>query len=514
MRFWLVAFMLALIPGIANAAWFRASSAHFVVYAEDSERDIREFSQKLERYHAALEKVTGAKLPPPSPSNRVTVFVVSSERAVQRLYGKGSQYIGGFYVPRAAGSIAIVPQVRSAGGDRDGLDFSMIVLLHEYAHHFSISTSAYALPRWASEGSAEFFASAGFGKDGSVNLGRPANHRAGELIFARDVTATDLLDPEAYQKRAAKGYDAFYGKSWLLYHYLAFEKARKGQLDRYFQLLRQGKPLRDAGLEAFGSFNILERELDAYMNRSRFMTIALPASMLEIGPVEVQALSEGEGAMMPLRIRSKRGVDKELAAALVVEARLVAARYLDDASVMAALAEAEYDAGNDAAAIAAADKALARDPTQVNAYIQKGYALFRQAAAAGGGEAAFKAARTPFVALNRIENDHPLPLIFYYYSFVRAGVKPSQLAVNGLTRAGLLAPFDLGLRMTLAMQLLRDGRRDEARYVLTPIAYNPHADKLAEHARMVMARMEVEPAWDGSNMKSFDGDDSDVKTGE
>lgn len=326
MRLLIAACLLALVPGAAQAAWHRASSAHFVVYAEDNERDIRKFSQKLERYHAALEKVFAAKLAAPSPSNRVTVFVVNSQRAVQRLYGKDAQNIGAFYIPRAGGSIAIVPQVEDAGASGNELDYAMIPLLHEYAHHFTISARAWAVPRWMSEGGAEFFASASFAKDGGVGIGRPANHRAGELAYARDVTATDLLDPEAYEKRnRGKGYDAFYGKSWLLYHYLIFEPARQGQLERYLLLLAQGKAMRDAGLEAFGPFNVLERELDAYSRRPKIRMLSLPASMLEIGRVDVVQLSAGEGEMMPLRIRSNRGVNKEQAAALVVEARAVAA---------------------------------------------------------------------------------------------------------------------------------------------------------------------------------------------
>lgn len=500
MRLLIAACLLALVPGAAHAAWYRASSAHFVVYAEDSERDIRKFSQKLERYHAALEKVFGAKLAAPSPSNRVTVFVVNSQRTVQRLYGKDAKYIGAFYIPRAGGSIAIVPQVEDAGASGDELDYAMIPLLHEYAHHFTISARAWAVPRWMSEGGAEFFASASFGKDGGVGIGRPAHHRAGELAYARDVTATDLLDPEAYEKRnRGKGYDAFYGKSWLLYHYLIFEPARQGQLERYLLLLGGGKPAREAGLEAFGPFDVLERELDAYSRRPKIRMLRLPASMLEVGTVDVQQLSAGEGEMMPLRIRSNRGVNKEQAAALVVEARAVAARFPNDVGVLTALAEAEYDAGNDAPAIAAADRAIALDPARVNAYVQKGYALFRQAAASGG-EADFKAARAPFVALNRVENDHPLPLFYYYLSFTRAGAKPSKLAVEGLARALELAPFDMGLRMTLAMEQLHGGQRDAARRNLQPIAYNPHAGPLAQRAREVMTRLDAEPTWDGRGL--------------
>ena len=365
LAFWLG--LLALVPGTAKAEWLQASSAHFVVYANDSERDIRKFSNQLERYHAAMAALASAEMPVPSPSNRVTVYVVSGENEVRRLYGEGSKYVGAFYLPRAGGSLAIVPRVTTGTTD---LEFSMIALLHEYAHHFMISSSRFPMPRWYSEGGAEFFASASFRSNGGIDVGRPAMHRAAELLipgFARDVKAADLLDPPAAGAKPRSGYDAFYGKSWLLFHYLTFNPARDGQLARYLQLLAQGRTSREAGREAFGEFDQLERDLDNYLNASRMKMLALPASMLAIGPVEIRRLSPGEAAMMPVRIRSRRGVDEDQAKALLTEARAVAARFPDDPAVLSALAEAEHDAGNDKEAIAAADGALAKDPSQVNA---------------------------------------------------------------------------------------------------------------------------------------------------
>lgn len=493
--------LLALLaPGVARAEWLQASSAHFVVYANDSERDIRTFSQQLERYDAAMAYVTTAQPVAPSPSNRVTIYVVSGESEVRKLYGDGSKYLGGFYLPRAGGSLAIVPRVTTGTTD---LDFSMIALLHEYAHHFMISTSGFPMPRWYSEGSAEFFASASFDSDGSVGIGRPAHQRAAELLapgFARDVTVEMLLDPAAYARSRGKstGYDAYYGKSWLLFHYLTFNEARKGQLVRYLQLIVQGKSSRDAGLEAFGDFAKLEHELDSYVN-ARMLYLKLDAKKLQTGPIEVRRLSAGEAAMMPVRIRSRRGVTEEQAKALLPEARAIATRFPDDPAVLAALAEAEHDAGNDKEAIAAADAALAKDPSQVNAYVQKGLSLF-DLAEKDPTPAAYTVARAPFIALNRLENDHPLPLIFYYRSFVQQGKPPTQLALNGLQRAAQLAPFDLGLRMTLAMAQLRRHQVAEARANLTPVAYNPHGGGLAETAQQVLARMDADPKWDGQDV--------------
>lgn len=507
MRLYFAILLSMLVPGAAQAAWLEASSPHFVVYANDSEKGLRTFSQQLERYHAALEAVTGSKIPVPSPSNRVTVFVVSGESEVRRLYGENSRNIGGFYIPRAGGSVAIVPRVSTSGSATGDLDMSMIALLHEYAHHFMISSNAFGMPRWFSEGGAEFFASAAFGSDGSVELGRPAQHRAAELFLARDVTATELLDPDAYEKRnRGKSFDAFYGKSWLLYHYLTLGGTRKGQLEQYLRLVIGGKSSREAGLEAFGPFDKLERDLESYLAKNRIQMISLPAAMLQAGAVGIRRLGEGEAATMPVRIRSKRGVSREQATALLVEARAVAQRFPAEAAVQSALAEAELDAGNDAEAIAAADRALAIDRTQVNAYVQKGFALFREANGSFD-PAKFAKARAPFVALNRLENDHPLALAFYYRTYAAGGQKPPQLAVDALERAVQLAPFDLGLRMTLAMQQLRDGHPDWAKRNLAPVAYNPHASGLAERAKQVLARLDTEPSWDGRGAVGAPPDD-------
>lgn len=515
MRSTIMAGLLALVLWAepARAEWLEASSDHFVIYADDSERDVRRFSEQLERYHAGMALLLDRSAPPPSPSSRVTVFVVRNENAVRKLHGGDNKYVAGFYVPRAGGSMAIVPRINSGAGEAD---FSMVVLLHEYAHHFLISANTMAMPRWLSEGSAEFFASTSFEKNGGIMMGRPAQHRAGELYFARDVRVADLLDPTEYEKRGKRSYDAFYGKSWLLYHYLTFEDTRKGQLKRYIALLRQGKSLRDAAFEAFGDPDDLERELDRYLSKRRVLALNLKPSMLKIGAVNIRSLSDGEAAMMPVRIQSRRGVDEEEAGKLLVEARKVAALYPGDAAVLSALAEAEYDAGNDKEAIAAADAALAIDPGQVNAYVQKGYAFFRLAAEADDQASAYKRARAPFVALNHRENDHPLPLIYYYRSFVEQGKTPPPLAVSGLIRAVELAPFDLGLRMNLATALIRLDRKGEARTMLEPVAFNPHGGGLAESARTVLARLDSEPAWKGENLEAIlasAGNDAEQESG-
>lgn len=488
-RYLLAALALA-VPGAAQAEWLEVSSANFVVYADDNEKNARRFSEQLELYHQAMETITGADLAEPSPSNRVTVYVVRNIREVQRLYGGGSRGVGGFYLPRAGGSVAFVPRVESSA--RGDLDYSMITLLHEYAHHFLISNSGAVVPRWFGEGAAEFFASAEFPAEGGIKIGMPAQHRAAELYYARDVTVEQLLDPAAYGDGARRGYDSFYGRSWALYHYLNLgSEARRGQMRRYLALMAEGKSSREAGIEAFGDLKELDREVDKYLAQRKMLAFVLPADKLQTGPIALRRLTAGEAAVMPVKFRSDSGVTQEQALELLDDARAVAKRYPNDAMVLGALAEAEFDADNDAEAIAAADAALALDPKQTNAYVQKGYALFRQAQEAEDADAAYKAAVAPFLALNRIENDHPLPLVYYFRSFAERGAQPPEQAVRGLERATELAPFDLGLRLDLAVYQINAGDLPRARASLQPLAFNPHGGAMAEAARRVVERIDA-----------------------
>jgi tetratricopeptide (TPR) repeat protein len=501
----------------ASAAWYEASSDHFVIYADDSESDVREFSQNLERYHSALEYVTGREVAKPSPSNRLVIFVVGNQSDIRRLAGTNSRSIAGFYVPRAGASRAFVQNIQMKSGYPS---FSTTVLLHEYAHHFLIASSSYAMPRWWSEGSAEFFAAATFNGDGSVQVGRPAQHRAGELAFADAVPIRELLDSGLYDSRERSRYDAFYGRSWLLYHFLTFEESRQGQLGEYGRRMAAGDTSLEAANAAFGDLDDLERELDRYLKRRSLYNLKLPAERIAIGEVRLRELPKGEAQMMDVRIRSQRGVDRETALEVLEDARKIARRYPDDPGVQTALAEAEFDAGNDAEAIAAADRAIVLDPNRPNAYVQKGFALFRMAETAPDPDAAYERAMVPFSSLNAIENDHPLPLIYYYRSFAERNARPNETARQALVWASELAPFDHQLALNAAVMHAGFGEIEQAKRKLAPIAANPHGGAVTNSARMLMGLFEA--ADEGvpfdareisDGMSIVDGDDGDENEG-
>lgn len=506
--------LVAAVP--VRAEWLEAQTDHFVVYGDTDERNLRRFAEQLERFDGAMAVVTGVARSKPTPSTRVTIYITGGEDKLRKLYaqdGRSARYIGGFYMPRLEGSVAFVPEVIAARDGYSDIDTSMLILLHEYAHHFVFANSRFPTPRWLGEGVAEFFASASFGSDGSVTLGRAAKHRAAELYLAPDVTATDLVDAEHYEKRRGKGlrYDAYYGRAWLLFHYLTFEPSRKGQLAAYIKALANGTPSRAAAEAVFGDLVKLDRDLDGYMRRRSLQLLSIKGDALPVGDIAIRTLRPGEAAIMPVVMRSKRGAgSKALAEEIVAEARTVAARFPADAAVLAALAEAEFDAGNDEAALAAADAALAIDPLRVNAHVQKGLALFRKAETSGDAET-MRAARRAFMALNRIENDNPVPLYYFYLSYSSNGSQPTENAVTALKQAAGLVPYAHEVVLALAHRHLLDGQPAAARNALLPVAYNPHGGRFAERLREFLTKLDAAAAGDSAALatalRSLAGDD-------
>lgn len=484
----------------ASAGWYEASSDHFVVYSEERPEELKAFAERLERYDKAMRFMRGLPDADLGPANRLTVYVVSNQSEVRKLYGTRYGGVAGFYIPRASGSVAVIPRNLGGRGKYD-LDADT-VLLHEYAHHFLFQNYAMAFPAWFTEGFAEFHSATRFEDDGAVLVGTPASHRAYGLIYLRPLPMERMLTLGG-RGMSAEETETLYTRGWLLTHYLTFEPKRKGQLAAYLAALNSGKKGADAARAAFGDLNKLGGELEAYLKRRRMSHIRIAPSALQTRAVAVRPLSVAENAVMEVRMRSDRGVDDAKAKALLPVARQAAAPYPNDPAVQVVLAEAEYDAGNYKEALAAADRALSADPKSVDALIYKGRALMAAAEKSkAADEAAWKEARRWLVAANRADPNDPEPLILFYASFGAAGKAPTANAVTGLNRAYELAPHDRTLRLMAARQFLADGKGEEARRAMAPVAYDPHSGAMGTAAAAILAKLDSAGAAEA--LKAFD----------
>ncbi len=459
----------------ASADWHQARSAHFVVYADDKPERVRAFATKLERFDHALRVLFSKDDDGASSSRRLTVYVVDDTGDVAKLAGKGQSGTAGFYLPRATGAVAFVPR-QGVGEGQLGLS-AQTVLLHEYAHHFMISSwPNLAFPAWYTEGFAEFTATALFNKDGEITIGAAPQYRARDILLPsmsmKQIIAADINALPLDKKTE------IYGRGWLLTHYLMVSSERRSLLSAYVKALNSGKSTLEAA-SVFGDLGALDKQLNRYA-ANRLSGFVLKPAELGIGPIEVTPLSPGAAAVMPALLRSTRGVNRATAPAVYALAYKLAAPYPNDPVVQTVLAEAAHDADQFDAAKAAADRAIAADPRNFAALIYQGRTAMALAVRDGVRDPArWTAVRRSFLAANKIDLENAEALFLFYQSFLAAGQTPTKNAQDALAYAYELAPFDPGLRMTAAGMFLTQGNAAFARVALGPVAFSPHGGGLA-----------------------------------
>lgn len=464
----------------AHAQWFEATTPRVRVLAKGDADTARELAEKLERFDAAMRLIGGVESRDMGPAGRLTVYVVDP-RDLSRY--AGSDMVAGFYSPRAGGSVAFVPRTR--GSDRFALN-AEAVLLHEYAHHFMFRNYPGAYPAWLTEGYAEFYATAQFGRDGSIQIGHPPLYRAQGLLDGPQLPIDRLLEP-GDRSMQAEQMDNLYGRGWLLTHLLTFSDERKGQLRAYLAALQAGTSSVDAARTAFGDLAVLDREMNRYMNR-RLTGLRLTADRLAIPAVALRQLTPAQSAMMDVHVESDSGVSRQEALALLPKARRVSAQHPDDAFVQGALAEAEYDAGNYAQSRDAAIRAIAIDADSRQGLLYHGMALAALAREAKDRErTTYRAVIAPWIRANRLDPDDPRPMMLIHRAAVEFGQYADSIA-KGILYAQQIAPEDRGLRMTAAMEHVRAGNLRAARPLIASLAYDRHAgnrERMAELLRKI-----------------------------
>lgn len=477
-----LAMLAGLIPATASATWLRATTAHFVIYDDTTEAKARAEATELERFDTVLRHFHRTEPNPDDAFNKVTIYVVGGTDAISRL--TGSDNIVGFYLPRTSGSVAFTPRISGASAS-DGDMTAQIVLYHEYAHHFLLGNRAAAYPLWFSEGYAEFASTAHQIKD-RYWLGSPANHRAYSLIEGPAIPSRTLLNPP--ERMDGETLSAFYGRGWLLTHYLMFDAGKRAQLSDYLNAFNRGEPGELAATKAFGDLGKLDRALNDYLHQKRLPALSIAPESLGTPTVAVEPLTAGQAAMIALRIRSTAGVDAKTAGPLYAKAAPIAARYASDAQVEGWLAEMALDAGELDAADRAADAAIAADPTQSQGLLYKARVLLARAVKAKSTDTkTWSDARAFILKANKVENNDAAALRLYYDSFGMQGIAPRESAKKALYRAAELVPQDGDTRFVAACQEILDGHEDYARARLRPLAADPHAGHDNSAVRLLAA---------------------------
>jgi hypothetical protein len=475
----------------AQAAWHKVQSPNFIVYSDGKPEHTLEFTRKVERFDRFLRGKFHISLDP--APYRLTIFLVGSSNPSAKLYGQKDSAIKGFYTVGPDGPMAVVDRVPP--GDKYSLDADTI-LFHEYVHHFMFQYSPGVYPTWFVEGFAEFYSTTEFDKEGRAMYGRPAYHRSYDLVLTQAIPMEKMLTAQVSDLNRDET-SSLYARSWLLTHYLTFDKDRAGQLGKYVAALASGTDNLQAAKMAFGDLKVLDKDLNAYRDKDRIAYLTQATVTPTATDVVQLPLEEGEAAGMIERIKLMRGLSEEEAPAIVAALDKVRAKVPNSAVIPAMIAEIRYGIENDKEALVAADVALAINPADPRAMLYKGLAQMREFVRTDVSDPAqWKAARGLVVKANRAEPDNPYPLFHYYRSFADQGVAIPELAVKGLARAQQLVPQDGRFRIAYAQVLIREKRFKDALTLVKPVAFDPHDG--SEYARNLVKRLEKAIATNGA----------------
>ena len=476
-----VVLSFAATPALAD--WRKIEADHFVVYGAQSERDLRAYAVRLERFDHLLR--TQLAVPRSEGEMKLPIYLVSSRRELETVRSDLPASAAGFYSPnfRDVRAVAIVGEWDAA-------------LFHEYAHHFMLRNFPGAYPSWFVEGFADFFMTAELDERGQAEIGKPERARVMVLNNLRWLPMERVLSPWSASPMTADDRHSAYAQAWLFTHWLLTNPERFGRLDGYLRDTAAGTPVADALQSNFGLTPAqLERALKAYLAAGvRHAEVTIPGIAPE---VTVTRLPDSANDAFLLYVNLRDGAPDAEGAALLTQARALAARRPDDAFTRLTLARAEILFGDPAAGEAALAPALEADPNDVERLL-----LMADARITAGERFADPAERERLYRqargfLQRAYAADPNDYRVYQtiaHSRRFSSDYPTDNDVELWRRAVAIAPQVMSTRGPAAETMMARGQYDEAEAMVLPMARDPHGGVVSERAQRTLDEMRARRA--------------------
>ncbi len=476
-----LAALAALAPSPALAEWRRAESQHFVVYSDGSERSLRDYTAKLERFHSLLRARFGGAAQ--ADLRKLPVYLVADARALRVAQPGLPAGIAGYYTASENDIYAILVR----GQDDD-------LLLHEYTHHFMANIGQGALPGWFSEGLAEYYATATVSEAGAASFGLPSAGRQRTLQQGRWLPMDQLLRARgSFDIDSETGRGLYYAQSWALTHWLLADPTRARALGAYLNAVNNGRDVSEAWQASFGMApEALEAVLKTYVRgRMYYSQLNIPPITPEI---TVSSLTPAWDAVVLPLINSRSPRPEEVnGPALLETGRANAARFPNDPLALVALGRVERRWGDSAAAETALTRVLEIDPANVESLLLMADLLEeRSGEATDEAEIERDRARAHEFLSRALEVEPKDYRIHAELARLRRGAEdyPTTDDLMTWTRATRYAPQVMSIRGDAALAMIEGERYDEADVLLIPIASDPHGGQSVQFARGLLGLIE------------------------
>ncbi|WP_420471597.1 DUF1570 domain-containing protein [Brevundimonas sp. FT23042] len=497
--------ILLLAAGPVHADWLRAETAHFIVYGDVPERELRAYAERAERFDGLLRAYYPVQVDHEIP--KLEIFLANGRRDMVKASPRVPQSVAGWYSPNSP-RIYTVVDLSSMGGNT--------VLFHEYAHHFMFQMRSGAYPSWFIEGFAEYYAMVDIRRD-RIQFGLDNPGRMNSLTMGTNMWAP-MEDVLTWRIRASGRYPGhlYYAQAWGMTHYFMSTPERTRMLGQYLSAVARGEPSVSAMQAATGRTpEQLQSDVRRYLSGS--VTYWTPQIDIPIPEVEITRLSPAESALawLQLRIDASRVVEsdddeeelegkspaertrilrereeaREDRQTLITTALATAARFPGDRTALLVTAKAQRLQRNPAAAVETLQPLLSDSSTDADALRVAAFALLDQTDAADP-EAEIVLRRRASGYLARSMDADPLNFQTYLgLNDVRRGQVryPTDNDLSTLHVAISLAPQSFDSRMRLAEAFIARGMNAEAIQILQPVANSPHSSGFKRRARQLIA---------------------------
>lgn len=500
-----VALLFAGAPTPALAQWLRAETDHFIIYGDESERAVRTYAEKVERFDFFLRTYYPIHVDHEIP--KLEIYLADGRRDMLSAEPGIGASVGGFYSPNSSRIHAVV-DTQSQMGDH--------VIFHEYGHHFMFQMAGAAYPSWFVEGFAEYYATADVRPD-RIQFGRHSEGRM--LMFVKQPVNSwaPMADVLKWRISDSGRYRAgdYYAQAWGLTHYFMSTPERTRMLDQYLAAVAGGEDSVVAMQAATGRTpEQLQTDMRLYLAGSiQYHTpqIEIPTPEVEVTrlsraeselawldlrldrePVEVQPFEPREGETDRARARREEAMreDAEARAQLIQDALAAGERRRDERIGLLVKARAHRLEGRSQAGFEVLEPVLTADESDPVTLRLAAELLLDMAKAETDPAQATGHRREALTYLARALDADPLDFrIYRALNDSRQGQPgyPSDNDISTLEVGSTLAPQSFDMRMRLGRAYMARGLYAEAIEIALPVANSPHGGSWARRAKTLVA---------------------------
>lgn len=492
-------------PSVAFADWLRAETAHFIIYGDTSERGMRAYAEKVERFDTFLRTYYPIQVDHEIP--KLEIYLADGRRGMLQAEPGISPSVGGFYSPNSARIHAVV-NTESSMGDH--------VLFHEYGHHFMFQMAANAYPSWFVEGFAEYYATADVRPD-RIQFGRHSEGRM-SMFVQQPVNSWAPMDDVLKWRISDSGrYRAgdYYAQAWGLTHYFMSTPERTRLLGQYLTAVAGGEDSVAAMQRVTGRTPAqLQTDMRLYLTGAiQYHTpqIEFPKSEVKVTrlssvesdlawldlrldrePVTVEPFEPVEGESDQARRRRERDRQEsaEFRAALIKDAVAAGTRHGDDPMGLRVAARAHRLSGDFESGFRLLEPYLNAEQDDPDILRLAAELLLDQTGSETQATEAAANRREARSYLARALDTDPLDYrIYRALDESRRGEPnyPSTNDISTLEVAVALAPQSFDTRMRLGQAYMARGMPEMALGMVRPVANNPHGGSWARRAKILMA---------------------------